>query len=144
VTQAPDLSEAERARLEQLAAEREFQRLRRKAISRVGSALRDERAIKVQKLLQGEPNPLALGHAVDLIEDDLGGAISKLASANQLTRFYRSINHQDVFGEEARHITSPDEPPPDPMTIGEARTFANEIAKRWMDEKAGLPDDDAN
>ena len=144
VTQAPDLSEVGRARLDQAAAEREFERRRRNAISRIRSALRDPRALKVQELLHGEPTPLALGHAVDLIQDDLGSAIRKLASDDRLTRFYRSINHQDVFGEDARHIASKQEPPPDPMTLSEARAFANEIAKRWMDQKAGLADADTN
>ena len=133
-----DLSEDERKRLEEEHQEREYQQLRRKAILRVVPAFRDDRALQVQRLLQGDLTPQTMGHIADLIQDDIGGAMRDLISGNQLTRFYRSINHPDVFGEHARHIVSNVEPPPNPMSLGEARQFIRDLATRWLERKAGL------
>ncbi len=133
------LSESDRKRSEEEEREEAYQKTRRKAISRVVSALKDERALKVQRLLQKELTPQTMGHIADLIQDDIGGVMRDLASGNQLTRFYRSINHPDVFGEQARHIISQQEPPPMPMSMDEARAFIRDLAARWLEDKAGLP-----
>jgi hypothetical protein len=69
----------------------------------------------------------------------MGDAIRDLVSRNQLTRFHRSINHPEVYGDQARHITSGQEPPPKPMKLDEARTFIRNIAELWLEKKAGLP-----
>jgi hypothetical protein len=79
-----------------------------------------------------------MGHIADLIQDDTGSEMKNLVSDKQLTRFYRSINHPDVFGELARHIVSDDEPPPNPMSLEEARSFVRVLANRWMERKAGF------
>lgn len=100
------LSEDERKRLAEEYSEREYQQLRRKAISRVVSAFRDDRALQVQRLLQGDLTPQTMGHIADLIQNGIGGAMRDLMSDNQLRRFSRSINHPDVFGEHAR-VSSP-------------------------------------
>ena len=132
------LSEDQRKRLEEEQREREYQQLRRKALSRVVSAFRDDRALQVQRLLCAELTPQTMGHIADLIQDDIGGEMKDLISGAQLTRFYRSINHPDVFGAQARHIVSNVEPPSRPMSLGEAREFIRALATRWMDTKAGL------
>jgi hypothetical protein len=132
------LSEAERKRLEEEQREREYQQLRRKAISLVVSAVQDDRALQVQRFLTGELTPLTMGHVADLIQDDIGGAMKDLLPGNQLSRFYRSINHPDVFGAEARHIVTNVEPPPNRMELQEAREFIRALADRWMERKSGL------
>jgi len=132
------LSEDQRKRLEEEQREREYQQLRRKALSRVLSAFRDDRALQVQRLLRGELTPQTMGHIADLIQDDIGREMRDLISGTQLARFYRSINHPDVFGVQARHIVSNVEPPSHPMSLGEAREFIRALATRWMDSKAGL------
>jgi hypothetical protein len=135
------ISENDRKRLEEQQRERDYQQLRRKAISHVVSAFRDNRALQVQRLLQGELTPQTMGHIADLIQEDIGSAIKDLISGHQVTRFYRSINHPDVFGEQARHIVSHVEPPSDSMSLSEARQFIRKLATRWMERKAGLNDD---
>jgi hypothetical protein len=94
--------------------------------------------MQVQRLLQDDLNPQTMGHIADLIQDDIGGAMRDLVSGNQLTRFYRSINHPDVFGEQARHIVSKEEPPPKPMNIHEARKFVHGLVELYLEKKAGL------
>jgi len=133
-----EVSEDERRHLEEEQREREYQQLRHKALSRIVSAFRDERALQVQRLLQGELTPHTMGHIADLIQDDIGSAMRDLVPDKQLSRFYRSINHPDVFGEQARHIVSNVEPPPNPMSLEEARNFVRGLANHWMDRKAGL------
>jgi hypothetical protein len=127
-----ELSEEERIRREHEAKEREFQNRCRTAIPRFVAAFRYERALQVQQLLRGEPDPLTLGHVAEIIENDLGGTIKELVSEAQWTRFQRSINHPDVFGVRARHIVSSHEPPSKPMLLPEARVFINELARLWM------------
>jgi hypothetical protein len=78
-------------------------------------------------------------HISELIEADIGGAMKDLISKNQLTRFERSINHPDVFGKHARHIVSNAEPPPNPMSLDEARDFIRDLATGYLEKKAGLP-----
>ena len=141
VAPAAHLSEEERQRLEAQRQETEYQRLRATAVSRIVPAVADDRALTVQRLLHGELTPLPLGHVADLIRDDLGALVTQLASKNQWMRFYRSINHPTLFGEKARHIVSKAEPPPDPMTLDEARSFIRDVASRWLKSKAGLPGD---
>jgi hypothetical protein len=130
--------EEEPRRLEEDRREQAYQKLRRKGVSRVVSAFHDRSALQVQKFLAGQLTPLNMGHIADLIESDMGGAMRELASARQMTRFSRSINHPHVFGEEARHIVSANEPPPDPMSLDEAREFIRSLASRWLERKAGL------
>lgn len=131
-------SDEDRKRIEEENKEREYQRRRRVAVSRVVSAYRDERCLQVQRLLRGELTPLALGHIYEIIESDVGGGMTDFASRNQQSRFTRSINHPEVFGGQARHGVSKSDPPPKPMNLDEARNFIRDVAARWMDRKAGI------
>ena len=112
VERCSSLSEAERERIEEEEKERAYQETRREAISRVVPAFHDDRALQVQRLLKTDLTPLTMGHIVDLIQAD--GSMKNLISGNQQTRFYRSINHPNVFGEQARHIVSEEECPRNP------------------------------
>jgi hypothetical protein len=138
-------SEADRLRAEEEEQRRDeerrelaYQQLRRNAVSRVVSAFQNPRALQVQRLLAGPLNPLTMGHIFDIVQDDLAHDIRQLTTGRQATRFCRSINHPAVFGEEARHIVSSQEPPSDPMTLNEARDFVTMLATRWLERIAGL------
>ena len=131
-----EMSDEEKKFLEEEQRECEYQDLRRKAVSYVVSAFQDERAVQVQRLLCGELTPQTMGHIADLIQDEMGERMKALASSHQLTRFYRSINHPEVFGEQARHIVSQADPPPHPMSLSEAQQFVRALATRWMERKA--------
>jgi hypothetical protein len=50
----------------------------------------------------------------------MDGDLSDIATGKQLTRFNRSNNHPDILGLKARHAVANDDPPPDPLDIGEA------------------------
>jgi hypothetical protein len=126
------LSEEERRRLEQERKELEFRDLSQRTIPRFVSAVRYPNALQVQQLLHGDLDPLTLGHIGEIIENDLGGAIKQLVSKRQWTRFQRSINHPDVFGVNARHIVSNEQPPPNPMSLSEAQAFIRELASKWL------------
>jgi hypothetical protein len=137
-----NLPEQERKRIEAELKEREYQRSLRIALSRVGSAYRNEQARKIQGLLREMQDTNILWHIYEIIENDLGGAITNLAPANQLTRFTHSVNHPKVYGDSARHAVSNAQPPRNPMRLDEARQFIQDVAERWMEHKAGLNDGD--
>jgi hypothetical protein len=54
------------------------------------------------------------------------------ASDNERSRFRRSANHQDVAGRDARHARLNTEPPPNPMSLPEARTFIRGVVRQWL------------
>lgn len=91
-TPADALSEEELRRQEEAQRERQYQELRSSAVARLVSAVKHERALTVQRLLSQEATPQVLGHIADIIKDDLGSDMYALASKNQMSRFYRSIN----------------------------------------------------
>lgn len=109
---------------------------RQKRIERASVILRavrtDKDVLIVMQLLNGEPTPTELGHVVDIIRDNMNGDMSAWATKNKLKRFKRSINHQAVFGLDARHARSKDEPPPNPMHMAEAIIFVRDIADQWV------------
>jgi hypothetical protein len=130
------MSDEEKKQLEKEQREREYEKLRRKAVSFVVSALRDDRAAQVQRLLKGNLTPQTMGHIADLIQEDMGEEIKSLVPGQQLTRFYRSINHPAVYGEQARHIVSHVDAPRSPMGLPEAQQFVRLLATRWMERKS--------
>lgn len=130
------ISDEEQRNFEEVIKESDYQQLRALAVARVVSALIDPRALTVQRLLSGEPMPQELGHVADIIQDDLRGDLTELASKGEWSRFYRSINHPDVFGESARHIVSNVAPPPNPMNLNEARSFIYGVADKWLTSKS--------
>ena len=134
------LSEEELKKQEEVLKERQYQELRSAAVSRLVSAVKHESALTVQRLLNQEPTPQILGHIADVIQDDLGAGLYVYASKNQMSRFYRSINHPNVFGGSARHIVSRQEPPPNPMNLAESTAFIRELARTWLNMKAGVSD----
>jgi hypothetical protein len=133
-----DVTKEEQQRIENEQKEIDYQNRYRKANLHFASSFSDDRARLVQRLLRNELTPHTMGHILDIIEDDMGGAIIGLTTNRQLTRFSRSINHPEVFGEHARHIVSKQEPPPHPMDLDEAREYIKSVASKWLERKASL------
>jgi hypothetical protein len=76
---------------------------------------------------------------MQLIEEDLGGrdqVKKKLSSNTEVNRFYESVNHPDIFGDHARHITKKKQPPSNPpMYPDEAKGFVMRVANLWFEQK---------
>jgi hypothetical protein len=134
VTEAVGLSDEDRQRIATEKQEREYQDGLRVALSRCLSLYRDNRALRIQQLLQGELDTLDMWHIFEILKPD----IAAIASEKQVIRFKRSINHPAAFGTESRHAVSSDEPPPNPMSPDEARGFIQDVATRWMNRIAGV------
>lgn len=64
--------------------------------------------------------------------------MSSLASHGDLKRFRRSVNHQEVYGGDARHIASRNDPPPNPMYLPEAQVFIRKFADEWFKQKGAV------
>ena len=134
---AGSVDEAEARRLAAEHAEREYQDRLHKALIRVRSAHRSADAVKVQRLLAGELTPQAMGVISDVLEENTKGARDSLVgSKNDWTRFDRSINHPEVFGDRARHGKTRHAPPPKPMFNDEAQNFIRAAALNWLQQVA--------
>jgi hypothetical protein len=88
--------------------------------------------------LRAEGNAWAnLYKACEVVEDHTGGAKAVLqngwCSRSTWERFRRTANHQEAIGRFSRHARSQAEAPPDPMNVAEARLFAGELVKRWIE-----------
>jgi hypothetical protein len=75
--------------------------------------------------------------ACEVVEDHASSAKVMFqngwCSRSEWERFRRTANHQEVIGRFSRHARSQAEPPPDPMTVAEARLFAGKLVKNWID-----------
>lgn len=73
----------------------------------------------------------------EIVEDRAGGvkAIFQKCWCSHQTwhRFRRTANHQEAIGRFSRHARTSADPPPDPMTEPEARLFAREMVKKWLE-----------
>src|SRR5262249_5827464 len=69
--------------------------------------------------------------ACEVVEEHAGRAEvlfqNGWCSRTAWTRFRRTANHQEAIGRFSRHARSQAEPPPDPMTLEDARLFAGEL-----------------
>lgn len=129
------LSPEDRERKKEQERRRREEKIKR-AKTYVAPALENPTVLEVLRLSKDEQNPLNLGHIFDLIQADIGGEIEELVSQTQITRFTRSINHPEVFGKKSRHAVSNQEPPPNPMSLSEAREFVSTLLERWIEQKA--------
>ena len=131
-----EITEEERARLEAERLERERQEKLALVLPRLVSAFLDERARKVQRFLQQDLTPARMYHIYELIKDDLGKKkLDNLASKKDWERFSHSVNHQEVFGDDSRHIASKEKPPANPMYLSEAQAFISKVADSWFRRK---------
>jgi hypothetical protein len=81
---------------------------------------------------------LTLYKVREIIADALGGDAKlfdrQWCSRNELARFDRTANHQEVIGQFSRHARSKVAPPPSPMTESDARTFLLKLITLWTKE----------
>jgi hypothetical protein len=74
--------------------------------------------------------------ACEVVKDHAGGAKAMFqnlwCSRSAWERFHRTADHQEAIGRFSRHARSRAEPPPDPMTVDDARRFAGELVKLWI------------
>jgi hypothetical protein len=75
--------------------------------------------------------------ASEIVEDSIGGDSRLLfengwCSRSEWRRFRRTANHQEAIGHFSRHARERSEPPPDPMTVNEAKAFVIELVRAWV------------
>jgi len=70
---------------------------------------------------------------------DVGGTSNIIkrgwATDKSITRFKRTAQSPEVIGDLARHGIQKDEPPEDPMTVSEAKSFIETILHKWLRSK---------
>ena len=54
-------------------------------------------------------------------------------SSNRVLLFVRTACHPDAGGPEARHGRSKQDPPKNPIPVGQARAMVGELVVAWMD-----------
>lgn len=96
---------------------------------------------KVSRLRRRNQDWVNLYRIYEIVKDDLGSdheiANKTSASANQLTLFSRSANHEKASGDDARHGVSSEneQPPPKPMSLPEAINLVTELVNDWLEIK---------
>jgi hypothetical protein len=80
--------------------------------------------------------------ACEVVEDHVGGRAKDIfqngwCSRSEWERFHRTANHQEATGRFSRHARSAVEPPPDPMTAYEVRSFLAGVINQWIQSLVG-------
>ena len=106
----------------------------------VKAGLGNEAIARVLKLLATKPLDWKnLYPILEVVESDMGGlkpiAQQGWATRAALKRFKHTANSVFAIGDEARHGTEPTQPPADPMTLSEARSFIETILHNWLRTK---------
>ena len=136
VTRNPEITQEEHNRRMREAEVREAARKRAETISRMKLTLQDANVLQVRQILKTtNPSGTELGHIIDLVKNACGGNINRYCTRQDETRFYRSINHPEIMGRNARHILTNAQPPPNPMGLKEAQTFARQVALAWLEDE---------
>ncbi len=106
-----------------------------------GIALEDPKGAKALRLFTITPSWINLYNILEVIQEDVKNPVAKLgwASASEVSRFTATANNARVLGDEARHGHERFDPPPNPMTLPEAREFIRGLLERWLRSKAGSP-----
>lgn len=129
----PAVSEEEHVRLAAEAAARAAEFRRQTMVRRGQAAMKDARVLDLMELVKVEKlSPTQMGHIVDLVRDLCAGKLDTFAGGSEIKRFERSINHPGVMGLDSRHAVTSHQPPPKPMTLGEAGEFARRIGAEWL------------
>lgn len=137
VSPPENLSDEELAEYHRQGAEQEYQAKLEQQKAKLYAAFREPRASKLLNLLKlnahtGETlykmYELAEGHPSQRKKFQAELGISEV----DFRRFSDAVHNPVVSGDLARHAYE-DKPKTDnPMTIGEARTFVMDIARRWL------------
>jgi len=145
-----EISEAEIARAKEKELERNYQEKLIAVSSRILIIFQDACARKIHLFLRQELNAYSMYNIIQLIEEDLEISVGLLGkgrgrslltkilcvSKTRVTRFYESVNHPYVYGNDARHIAKKDKPPEnEPMYLDEARSFTLQVTNSWFEKK---------
>jgi len=128
------LSEAEQQQARQRQLEEDHRQRAQRLSNRALAAFKNEAATRIQTWLaaRAELDTTTMNAVAELIEQDMGPARKDLGREKQFDRFFGSINHQKIFGDQARHATLATAPHPDPMSKAEADIFIRDVAERWF------------
>jgi hypothetical protein len=105
-----------------------------KAITRAIAARKSKYVTLARRLLAEVPfSERAMYGVRDCIRQDSRNNLAALGLKSEMSRFSRSINHEESFGDKSRHVVSIEPPHPNPMTRSEAETFIRAAAERWFE-----------
>jgi hypothetical protein len=83
---------------------------------------------------RSEPTWSELYFGLELLEELAAESVSSAGwiSERERTRFRRTANSRQVLGEKARHGHRRQAPPPDPMTLAEARAMTQQAVEKFL------------
>lgn len=114
-----------------------------RTVSLVQLMIVDEAFRKVMRLSVASDSQdwAGLYRTYEVIRHDAGGddglASKGWSSKTQQERFRRSANSDAVSGDNARHAAGTHQPPKEPMSVSEARSFIDQLLSSWLAEKEG-------
>jgi hypothetical protein len=71
----------------------------------------------------------------EVIRDDDKNGTSQWVTKAQFTRFTHTANSPHAVGDDARHGTTKQEPPKEPMTLDEGENFIRGLLHQWIRSK---------
>ncbi|MBU0617889.1 MAG: hypothetical protein KKI02_09245 [Planctomycetes bacterium] len=97
---------------------------------------RDEAAAQVLGMLAKENDWRDLYWIFDKVRHDCGReqviASRGWATKKAMKLFRQTVNSETAIGQEARHGAETTKPPPDPMSMRDARLLIHGIARQWL------------
>lgn len=103
-------------------------------------AMQDKDVAKVLNYLNTGSNEIVtLYNIYEVIKRDVGGKKSirdkGWNSRNQIELFTRTAHSPDAIGDKARHGVQKGQPPKNPMSLNEAKSFILHLVKCWLYSK---------
>lgn len=109
----------------------------------VRAALTDSGVSKALRLLTADGGSwVGLYRIHEVVEADVGGEQQMIerrwGAAGQLKRFKHCANSVAAAGDLARHGKEATAPPPNPMSLDEARAYVRCVLEAWLNSKGAL------
>jgi hypothetical protein len=78
-----------------------------------------------------------LYNVYEIVKEDVGGrGMDHWSTSEERERFARTANSRQALGDDARHGHTKHEPPPNPMSLGEARRLVRSIVAGWLSQRS--------
>lgn len=131
------LSDEERAEWEKARAERYYQARLETQMAKLVPAFVEPRAAKVIELLKCKPHTGELIYKIYELMEEHPSKRKEFhkqfdISREVFTRFSDAVHNPVVSGDLARHAYRDPQKSPNPMSIKEAQSFVENLAKRWV------------
>jgi len=108
----------------------------------LAASLTDQNVLEALHFYSLGRDPVTLYKVFEIIRHDVAGGDALdamgLSAKDERKRFTHSVNHEKALGDLARHARLGQQPPDNPMSLEDARTFIRDLLKKWLTWKAAM------